>query len=128
MRPHNVARSIRSPLLHCAVLSAGKRIIGLCVPNWLRLRLSIRAYLLAFSAAVLIPVVVFASVLLWRFAQSESTRYEQEARGAAQRLITAVDLELSKVQTAAEALATSPHLLTGDFQAFQQQALEALKV
>jgi PAS domain S-box-containing protein len=91
-------------------------------------RPSIRAFLLAFSVAILVPVLGFASVLLWRFAESQSARYGQEARAAAQRIMAAVDLELSKMQVAAESLATSPHLASGDFEAFHRQALDALRV
>src|SRR3954462_3090421 len=89
---------------------------------------SVRAYLLAFSAAILLPVLAFASIVLWHFATSERARYEQEARATAQRLIAAVDLELSRMRVAAEALAPSPTLQARDFEAFHRQALDALKV
>ncbi|MDF2972809.1 MAG: hypothetical protein K0R61_3259 [Microvirga sp.] len=91
-------------------------------------RLSVRTHLLAFSAAILLPVLAFASILLWQYATSERARYEQEARSAAQRLSAALDLELSRMQIAAEALATFPTLRAGDFESFQQQALDALRV
>ena len=70
----------------------------------------VRTYLLAFSAAILLPVLAFASILLWHFATSERARYEQEARLTAQRLIAAVDLELSRMLVASQALATFPTL------------------
>ena len=89
---------------------------------------AVRSYLLAYSAALLVPVVAFASVLLWRFAEIEGARVSQEARVAAQRLMAAVDLELSRKQVAAEALATFPTLRAGDFEAFHRQALDALRV
>src|SRR3954470_6956076 len=89
---------------------------------------SVRSYLLAFSAALLLPVVAFASILLWHYATSEHARYEQEARITAQRLIAAVDLELSRMQVAAEALATFPTLRARAFEAFHGQALDALRV
>ena len=88
----------------------------------------VRTYLLAFSAAILLPVLAFASILLWHFATSERARYEQEAGLTAQRLIAAVDLELSRMQVASQALATFPTLLMQDFQAFHGQALDALRV
>jgi hypothetical protein len=91
-------------------------------------RLSVRTHLLAFSAAILLPVLAFASILLWQYATSERARYEQEARSAAQRLSAALDLELSRMQIAAEALATFPTLGAGDFESFQQHALDALRV
>ena len=88
----------------------------------------VRTYLLAFSAAILLPVLAFASILLWHFATSERARYEQEARLTAQRLIAAVDLELSRMLVAAQALATFPTLRAQDFEAFHRQALDALRV
>ena len=87
----------------------------------------VRTYLLAFSAAILLPVLAFASVLLWHFATSERARYEQEARLTAQRLIAAVDLELSRMLVASQALATFPTLRAQDFEAFHRQALDALR-
>jgi len=88
----------------------------------------VRTYLLAFSAAILLPVLAFASILLWHFATSERARYEQEARLTAQRLIAAVDLELSRMLVASQALATFPTLRAQDFEAFHRQALDALRV
>ena len=61
-------------------------------------RFSVRTHLLAFSAAILLPVLAFASILLWQYATSERARYEQEARSAAQRLSAALDLELSRMR------------------------------
>jgi PAS domain S-box-containing protein len=88
---------------------------------------SLRAYLLLLSTALLLPVVAFASVLLWRYAHAEQARYEQEARTAAQRLMAAVDLELSRMRAAADVLAASRSLDTGDYAAFHRQAVEALR-
>ena len=88
----------------------------------------VRTYLLAFSAAILLPVLAFASILLWHFATSKRARYEQEARLTAQRLIAAVDLELSRMLVASQALATFPTLRAQDFEAFHRQALDALRV
>jgi cbb3-type cytochrome oxidase subunit 3 len=44
---------------------------------------TIRQCLMAFGAALVLPGLVFAAVLLWRFANSERGRYEEEALGTA---------------------------------------------
>ena len=89
--------------------------------------LPLRWFLMAFGAALLVPVLIFAAVPLRQFAGSERSRYEEKARAAARRVIGAVDYELTGVQAAAQALATSPFIANGDFEAFQRQALEALR-
>jgi cbb3-type cytochrome oxidase subunit 3 len=42
-------------------------------------RYTIRQCLMAFGAALVLPGLVFAAVLLWRYAASERSRYEEEA-------------------------------------------------
>ena len=77
---------------------------------------------MAFGAALVLPGLIFAAVLLWNYASSERGRYEEEALGTAQRIMAAIDRELVGIQAAAQALATSSSLLQGDFEAFQRQA------
>src|SRR5919202_1780620 len=89
--------------------------------------LPLRWCLMAFGAALLLPVLVFAAVPLRQFAGAERGRYEHEAREAARRAIAAVDRELAGIQAAAQALASSPFIARGDFEAFQRQALETLR-
>jgi PAS domain S-box-containing protein len=91
-------------------------------------RASVRTFLVAFATALLVPVLGFAAVLLWNYAKSERAQYEKQAQSAAQTLIASVDLELSKLQVAVEALGTSPSIHNGDYQAFHGQALEALQL
>jgi PAS domain S-box-containing protein len=91
-------------------------------------RFTIRQCLLAFSLALLAPGLIFAGVLLWGHSSSERSRYEEEARDAAQRAISAVDRELTGLQAAAQALATSASLLEGNYEAFQRQAVATLNV
>lgn len=83
---------------------------------------TIRQCLMAFGAALVLPSLMFAAILLWRFASAERSRYEEEALGTAQRITAAVDRELVGIQAAAQALATSSSLLEGNFEAFQRQA------
>src|SRR5690349_22920766 len=91
-------------------------------------RASVRTFLVGFGTAILVPVLGFTAVLLWNYAESERAQFEKQAQSAAQTLIAAVDLELSKLQVAVEALATSPSIQAGDYKSFQQQALEALRL
>ena len=88
---------------------------------------TIRQCLMAFGAALVLPGLIFAAVLLWNYASSERGRYEEEALGTAQRILAAVDRELVGIQAAAQALATSSSLLQGDFEAFQRQAQMTLQ-
>jgi PAS domain S-box-containing protein len=90
-------------------------------------RFTIRQCLMAFGAALVLPGLVFAALLLWRYASSERSRYEEEALGTAQRIMAAVDRELVGIQASAQALATSSTLLEGNFEAFQRQAQMTLQ-
>jgi PAS domain S-box-containing protein len=82
---------------------------------------------MAFGAALVLPGLVFAAILLWRYASAERGRYEEEALGTAQRIMAAVDRELVGIQSAAQALSTSSSLLEGNFAAFQRQAEMTLR-
>jgi PAS domain S-box-containing protein len=82
---------------------------------------------MAFGAALVLPILVFAAVLLWRYASAERHHYEEEALGTAQRIMASVDRELVGIQSAAQALATSSTLLEGNFEAFQRQAQMTLE-
>ncbi len=88
---------------------------------------TIRQCLMAFGAALVLPSLIFAAILLWRFASAERSRYEEEALGTAQRIMAAVDRELVGIQAAAQALAASSSLLEDNFEAFQRQALMTLQ-
>ncbi len=91
-------------------------------------RFTIRQCLLAFAAALLAPGLIFAGVLLWSYSSSERIRYEQEARDAAHRATAAIDRELTGLQAAAQALATSASLLEGNYEAFHRQAVATLGI
>jgi PAS domain S-box-containing protein len=88
---------------------------------------TIRQCLMAFGAALVLPSLIFAAILLWRFASAERSRYEEEALGTAQRIMAAVDRELVGIEAAAQALAASSSLLEDNFEAFQRQALMTLQ-
>ena len=91
-------------------------------------RFTIRQCLLAFAVALVAPGLIFAVVLLGSHSSSERSRYEEEAQDAAQSAIAAVDRELTGLQAAAQALATSASLLEGNYEAFYRQAVATLRV
>jgi PAS domain S-box-containing protein len=88
---------------------------------------SLRQYLMAFGAALLVPVLLLAIVLLWQFARAEQERNEVKARAAAQQIIAAVDRELAGLQAAALALASSAALRAGNLERFHRRAAEIIR-
>ncbi|MDQ4135692.1 MAG: PAS domain S-box protein [Pseudomonadota bacterium] len=93
-----------------------------------RRALSTRARLFILVSTVLVPVVLFAAVLLWRYAQAEQVRYQADALELSQRVSAAIDRELTGLTAALEALATSPALRAGgDLAIFDAQARAVLR-
>ena len=96
--------------------------------NPLRSALPIRALLVALALALMLPTLSFAALLLWRVAENEESRVTANAQQAAERVMAAIDRELTASLAALQALATSPSLLTGDWAAFHAQADQAKPV
>jgi hypothetical protein len=67
-----------------------------------------------------------ASVLISQNYQRERARLVRDSIATARALTSAMDRELAGVQSALFALATSPHLTSGDLPAFYRQAKEVL--
>jgi PAS domain S-box-containing protein len=88
-------------------------------------RSSIRQLLLAFGAAVALPVLVFAAILAWQFSSTERLRYESTAREEAEQIITAADRELTAFLAAGQALAAAETLTPDKYEAFYRKALLA---
>jgi signal transduction histidine kinase/ActR/RegA family two-component response regulator len=78
----------------------------------------------AFALALVLPILVFVTILLWQFTQSERGRLEAEAMDAARSARIAVDRELAGLAAALETLALSPSLRQRDLEAFQRRAEE----
>src|SRR4051794_33494501 len=87
----------------------------------------IRAHLLALAAAILLPIVLAAGGLLWRYADAERDRYRESALELARQLAEDVDRELGGMVLALRVLATSPALQAGDLAAFDAQARAVLR-
>src|SRR3954467_3433887 len=83
---------------------------------------SLRQYLMAFGAALLLPILGLATISLWEFARAEKQQNEQRAEAVAQQIIADIDQELARLQAAGQALASSAALRAGNYERFQQPA------
>ena len=70
----------------------------------------------------LLPGVLGAMVILYLAYRDDRTQHEVETIQMARALMQAIDAELVKTKTVAQALSKSPHLATDNFAAFYQQA------
>jgi PAS domain S-box-containing protein len=89
------------------------------MPRW---RLSIRAHLVVLVLAALLPVLLFATILVVYRAREERAAIEHGMRDTARALATAVDRELASSITALRAFAASQHLETHDLRTFYDDA------
>ena len=80
--------------------------------------------LVALVAGLLLPALLFAWLVLSRFAEGERSRYEGEALDYAQRIAAEVDRDLGGLQGALSVLATSRLWDREDYAELHQQALE----
>ncbi len=83
---------------------------------------STQAIILALVAVLVVPGILFAGLLLARFAESERSRYELEARDVARAAAAVLDRHLTGLQTTLQTLAVSQFLRLGDFEGFYRQA------
>ncbi|HEX2552534.1 MAG TPA: HWE histidine kinase domain-containing protein [Microvirga sp.] len=90
-------------------------------PTLPRLR-STRGYLLGLIAAVVIPLLVFAGLLLVRFATAERDRYARDAVQISRQVALVLDGELAGLLALLKGLASSSALAGGDFARFHEEA------
>ena len=88
---------------------------------------SLRAHLLAFGIAILVPVSVLAILLLVRSANLERAQLEARVLQVADTLADDVDRELSNLFTLLKTLASSPALQSDNLAAFYIQAAAAVE-
>ena len=88
---------------------------------------SIRFWLGWLVFASILPAMVIATGLTVLDYQRERANLERARVSTARAMVQAVDQELIGVQSALEALATSPYLESGDLRGFYDQAREALR-
>lgn len=79
-------------------------------------------YFLFYAAALVLPVLLFASLTAWTYVRAEQERAVERAQALAHELSAAVDRELAGPRLVMEALATSEELRRGDLQAFHPSA------
>jgi len=87
---------------------------------------SIRAILARLVVACVLPGVLAAAFLIFDFYRHERQQLDQDMREVVHSLALAVDGDLVATQAVLEALATSPHLATGNLAAFRDQARQVL--
>lgn len=85
---------------------------------------SIRAHLIALGLALILPVLLFAGLVMQRYMASEEARLHQDAREVARATAQLVDQEIQHWEAIIELLARSPSLGHADLAAFYAQASE----
>lgn len=88
---------------------------------------NIQAQLTRLVIASLLPAALAAVLLIGYSYQHQKRLVEENTLATARALVQAVDRELDSGVHALTALATSPHLATGDLGAFHGQAREAVR-
>jgi type II secretory pathway component PulL len=86
---------------------------------------SIRLHLFAFAAAILVPLILLATIFATEFSKRE--RYQDVAKAFAADIAADLDRELDSTIAALQTLSTSPALRNGDLEAFDRQARETLQ-
>src|SRR3989338_6436836 len=89
--------------------------------------MKLRSHLIILVVAALLPVLIFAGVMLFLFSRQQRTDVENGLRHTARALSLAVDRELQASIRTLEALATSEHLDLGNLKQFYEQANRVLK-
>jgi signal transduction histidine kinase len=84
--------------------------------------LSLRWYLVLLVAGTLLPVVLFAVVVVYKLSNQEQAAAERRMLLAARNLASNVDYELSSTIRTLDALAVSQQLYAGDLEGFHQEA------
>lgn len=81
-----------------------------------------RLIILALVAVLVVPGILFAGVLLHRYAQAERAQYELQSVGVARSAAAVLEVEVTGLQRALQALTTSKFLQDGDLAGFYEQA------
>jgi Cache domain len=89
--------------------------------------MKLRSHLIALVVTALVPVLLFAGAVVTIQSGSIYERAENRLRDTARSLSQATDRELLASIRTLEALATSPHLDSGDIENFHEQAKRVLK-
>jgi len=87
---------------------------------------SLRRHLLTLVIAAVVPVVIFATIMIVVFGRGERASIERGLRDTTRALTLAVDREIATSIKALQALAASLHLDTDDYNAFERHASRVL--
>src|SRR5258706_7752467 len=90
-------------------------------------KLGLRAHLVIFGLAIVVPVLIYSAFVLNRYTQSVHASNARRALETARALSADIDREVTAITTTLEALATSRSLLYEDYADFYAQAKEALR-
>ncbi|NYZ16795.1 PAS domain S-box protein [Azospirillum sp. RWY-5-1] len=85
--------------------------------------LRVRTWLVLLVMAVALPLVLFSAILLVRNVSAQAEETERQVLGRARLLAEDVDREVARLIAAAEILATSDSLASGDLEAFHRRAI-----
>ncbi|MFD0465395.1 cache domain-containing protein [Microvirga aerilata] len=94
----------------------------------------LRAHLVVFAAAIVLPILAFAGFASWQYADGERSRLEQAALEEARDVAQAVDDELGNLLSSAQILALTSAVRNGHLEEFHrlaqdmQQALSIIAV
>jgi signal transduction histidine kinase/CheY-like chemotaxis protein len=90
--------------------------------------LGIQARLAMLALATALPLVALVSFAILRTVEDQRTQMQRDVRERVEKLIADVDRQISSIQAELQVLAVSPSLQAGDFQAFDRQMRDALKI
>ena len=85
-------------------------------------RFSTRVYLLAFSLALVVPILLFGAWSILSYAQIERGRLERQTAQIARQLNVVLDTDVRNLLAMLGALASSSALLRDDLEDFHAQA------
>lgn len=89
--------------------------------------MKLRSHLIALVIALLLPVILFAGIMLYTAYQQHRATTEHGMVDTARALSLAVDRELEASIRTLQALVTSEHLTSGDLGKFYRTAQDAIK-
>jgi signal transduction histidine kinase len=84
--------------------------------------ISARTLILALVAVIIVPGILFTSLILYRYWESERSRYALEALTVARSAANAIDRDLNGLTTTLQTLSTSAYLADDDLPNFYRQA------
>jgi signal transduction histidine kinase/CheY-like chemotaxis protein len=85
-------------------------------------RLTIRAYLVLLTLAILLPILIFSTILYFSYYRAEQSRIEADLANDARQLALIVDRDLVGLVNTLQTLTTSTRLAEHDYAGFYQQA------